>query len=570
MAVAAAGLRPSVICRRLMERLPIRTPERRIVPLRLNAAQERLWQVIAPRLDARLPIRIIILKARRMGMSTEVEALLTTLCVLEDYTNALVIGQKGRSSERIWEMSDRFVQGSALKHIAKRRGHTIFFRHSELELQTAGSPDAARSADLTCFHASEVAFWPFPEAMTATMQCLPRDEDAFQIAVIESTANGMVDQGELYYDHWQRAVQGESSFIPVFLPWHTFPAYTSRLQTPLDDLEPEEEQLQRDLGLTWGQLRWRRRVLADDCEGNPDKFDAEYPATPEMAFIISGTPFFRAQQLAWMEPDIVPGRRGRLVDSGGRIRFQDEGRGRLTVFRAPEPGHEYIIGADSAMGIDDADHSRSAAQVLDMATLEQVAEYEAPSAPHELAADLVLMGKAYNTALLFPEIQNSGGGGGSELLVYLRDQHMYPYIGTWRGRNDRIRPGAPTLYGWETTSRTKPMMMARIREVVMERSCTVHSRALVKQLRSYGAKDSGAMEALAGHDDLLMAFGIALMGRFQNYTVAPQSALAPPVLPFDQMHVAWQRDVAAEHAKLWEEVLSGQATVGQPQHLLAW
>src|SRR6185436_11682293 len=91
--------RPSTVYRRLMERLPIRVSNIRgvggpIRPLRFNAAQEQLWQVIAPKLDAWEPIRIIVLKARREGVSTLIEALLTTFCLLQDYVQAMVVAHE--------------------------------------------------------------------------------------------------------------------------------------------------------------------------------------------------------------------------------------------------------------------------------------------------------------------------------------------------------------------------------------------------------------------------------------------------------------------------------------------
>lgn len=60
-------------------------------------------------------------------------------------------------------------------------------------------------------------------------------------------------------------------------------------------------------------------------------------------------------------------------------------------------------------------------------------------------------------------------------------------------------------------------MLARIREVVMEKSAVIHSRRLLKQLSAFGEDDHGHMEALAGRDDLLFAWGIGLMSRSENY-----------------------------------------------------
>jgi hypothetical protein len=420
-------------------------------------------------------------------------------------------------------------------------------------------------------HCSELAFWKREGALLALRQCLPQEDGSFFVEVDESTANGMVEDGEEFYEEWQAAQAGDSDFLPVFLPWQTFPAYCDLDNRFLDDLSTEEEQIQKDLHLSFGQLRWRRRTIANRCQGSVDKFNQEYPATPEMAFIMSGHPYFSLNDLLWCEPDITPGRRGMMVDSRGRVVCREESTGLCRIFRAPQPGHEYIIGADSAMGHDDDDHSRSAAEVIDMVTLEQVAEYEGPSPPYRFARDLALLGRAYNDALLFPEVQGSGGGGGRELIVYLRDQYNYPYIGGWRGSNDRIRPHDPILYGWETNSRTKPMMLARLEEVLLERSVTIHSRALLTQLRCYGRSDSGAMEALAGHDDLVMAYGIALMGRFQNYVPHKPRAASLVQMPFDAMHMEHQPDIRDRDAAMLQEVLAGYGSVPQhPKSFLEW
>lgn len=567
-------VRPSVVYRRLMERLPIRMPNRQIVPLRFNTAQEYLWRRIAPMIDRQERIWMIILKARRLGMSTLIEALLTATCVLQDYVQAMVVAHEKKATQRIWSMSERFVHDSALKNVGQVKGHQISFRHSILELATAGSPNASRSADLTCFHGSEVAFWKDANAMLATLQCLPRDEHTFSIAAIESTANGMADDGEMFYSQWERASNGESSFIPIFLPWHTFPQYTARLNTPIDHLTTDEEMLIKDLGLTFGQIRWRRRVLADECEGDEDKFNQEYPATPEMAFIMSGLPFFRSTDLVWLEPYIISGERGKLEMVHLQTRFITEGKGRLTIFQHPQAGHQYVIGADSSMGIADTEkkeHSRSAAEIIDMETLEQVAEYDAASAPHIFARDLALMGRYYNTALIAPEVQSSGGGGGREVIVYLRDNFNYANLHRWQ-HPDRIRRGGATLYGWETNSRTRPRMLARLREVMMERSAIIHSRALITQLRCFGENDSDKMEALSGHDDLLFAYGIALMSRSENYVAKRVVKPNPLQLPFQAAQLPWQEDYQDHERSVLGQVLGGQPGIDMPASLdfLSW
>lgn len=510
--------------RRLMERLPIRTPDLRIVPLRFNAAQERLFELLAPALEAHQPIRTIILKPRRTGMSTFCEALLTATCVLNKNVRAKVVAHETVATQNIWEMSEMFVNQSPLKAIGEVKGQRITFGSSRLELATAGSPNAARGSDLTVCHLSEVAAWKDSEAMLATLQCLPREYNQFSIALIESTARGMVGQGELFHQSWLRASSGKSPFTPFFFGWLDFPSYADPpYDRPLEDLDADEEALYTELGATWGQLRWRRRIMAADCEDDPDKFAQEYPSTSSEAFIMAGLPFFSRSQLMWLEEHMEQGIVGRLDDKGGRVRFIEDRGGYLTIYRRPRDGREYVIGADSSMGMESTgtagSHSRSAAEVLDMVSLEQVAEYDASSAPHVFAKHLALLARYYKDALLCPEVQSSGGGGGREILVYLRDTHNYHNLHVWR-QPDRIRHQQGTLYGYETNARTRPRMIARLREGILEHSLTLHSQPLLTQLRNFGENDSGRLEALAGHDDLLFALMLGLISRSENYVAS--------------------------------------------------
>jgi hypothetical protein len=191
-----------------------------------------------------------------------------------------------------------------------------------------------------------------------------------------------------------------------------------------------------------------------------------------------------------------------------------------------------------------------------MATLEQCAEYDASTPPHMQARHLAHMGTRYNNALLAPEVTASGGGGGRELIVFLKEMN-YWNIHVWR-HADRIRREQGSIYGWETNVRTRPMMIARIREVINERTTTIHSAALLKQLANFGENEAGRTEALSGHDDLLFAFGIALCSRRENYfpAVAPSG---PTVNKFDPssygfpMHKYAANEAIARHWQLLQK-----------------
>ena len=517
----------------LIETFKIRTRDRRIVPLIYNAPQRHVWSLVREKIDRYEPIRLIILKARREGISTQIESWLMTMIAAGDLVNALVTAHQAKASLRVWDMSKRFVKTSPLlSSLATIGNNTITIGRSTLEVATAGNPESERSGDLTAWHASEAAFYKFPEVMTATMQTLP-PPGVFSIGVIESTAKGKVGPGAVFYREWLRAVEGDSEWVPIFLGWQDYEG--NRLPgVRVEDLNDEEKALRERFELSDAQLAWRRWTIKNKTGGSVIKFHGEYPATAEEAFIQSGLPFFGSEELLPLDRDVRKGISGILEPDGS---FRERAGGYLEVFKQPEPGHEYVIGADSSMGIEDDDedgsskksHSRSAAEIIDMETLEQVAEYDAVTAPHIMARHLASMGHLYNNALIAPEVQGSGGGGGREIIVYLRDLE-YWNLHRWR-QVDRVERDAGQLYGWDTNQRTRPRMLARIREVVMERSAVIHSRRLLNQLASFGENDSGRMEALAGHDDLLFAWGIALMSRSENYFKVTANMEAPPLEP---------------------------------------
>jgi hypothetical protein len=640
---------------RFIQSLKIRRRDQRIVNLVYNSAQQKAWALVAEKIDRREPIRLIILKARREGISTAIESWLMSMIAEGDYVNALITAHMKRPAGKIWAMSKLFVTSSPLLNkMATIGNNTINIGNSMLEVATAGSPESERGGDLTAWHASEAAFYTHHEVMTATMQSLPDSKRIFSLGVIESTANGMAGDGAQFFTEWTRAVEGDSGWLPVFLAWHEFPEYKVDGAT-IEEADAEEQALRERFELTDAQLAWRRLKIARDLQGDIDLFHQEYPSYPEEAFIQSGLPFFRAEHLMPLQRNLREGVKGLVTPEGA---FSKQPQGYLEVFRFPEHGHTYVIGADSSMGIDDDEnakksHSRSAAEIIDMETMEQVAEYDAVTPPHLMARHLAGMGRLYNNALIAPEVQSSGGGGGREIIVYLRDAG-YWNLHRWK-QPDRVQRDAGVLYGWEcvdpeakilmedyqevaarqvkegdriwgwhehgtlcrlqtvvkrnifvapmvevtleneqttrvsathpfltlrdngrwtwrvatdvqpgdqvkylmkwsldyvsvvsvepigngpvvglttdpdhtliadgivghnTNVRTRPRMLARIREVVMERSAIIHSRRLYTQLSSFGENDSGRTEALQGHDDLLFAWGIGLMSRSENY-----------------------------------------------------
>lgn len=553
-----------------LQTLTIRNKDAGQVAFTLNAAQQHVWaKYIAPALDRRQPLRFVILKARQMGISTLLQGLLTTRFVWDNLVNEKVIAHEGDSTKNIWGMAERMMDHSPFSNYVRKVGTTMELGDSRYSCATAGSPHATRGMNITCLHLSEVAFWPHPEAWLAALQTVPIRGESW--VFVESTANGKTEQGQLFYEEWKRAQAGDSSFTPVFLPWYDLKEYalenyiysqawthsTSPDMLVLEDLDPEETALKQAFALSAGQLAWRRLIIADQCRGDVELFHQEYPSTPEEAFIQSGLPLFSGKDLYPFHKHIRKGARFRLNPNG---RFEQDPNGYVEIWQQPQPGHQYIIGADTSMGFTDESHSRSAAEIIDLETMEQVGEYDCASPTHVMARHLAILGRRYNEALLAPEITASGGGGGRELLVYLLKDHAYYNIYRYK-QVDHVKPDQGRMWGWETNSKTRPRMLARVVEAIKERACVIHSEVLLNQLQSFGENDSGRLEALAGHDDLLFAFGIAVTVRSEEYLsmVSEETKRTATREQLQGVGVEVQRDVTTEWANDWEQRYSKTA-----------
>jgi hypothetical protein len=239
--------------------------------------------------------------------------------------------------------------------------------------------------------------------------------------------------------------------------------------------------------------------------------------------------------------------------------WREDPQGPWEVFVEPDPAHQYGIGADTSMGLADEDdekdtHSMSTGVVLDWQSLEVVAVYEASSAPHEQAKDLVGMARIYNNALICPEVESSGGGGGRELIVFIHELNYWQIHG-WK-MPDRINPHKYALLGWATNSRTRPRMLARIREAILERSITIYSAKVLKQLGDFGQTDSGRWESIKGHDDLLFALGMALVSRYENYIKVLPKGEDPGEPPWKEFGLDVQHGPGAARAWKRERLLT--------------
>ena len=146
-------------------------------PLILNDEQEKILATIEEQEFAGVPVRIIIDKSRKVGVSTLVEAVGFHYCLFNKNAEALVIAHLQGATERIFDITRRYHENlpSLFEAVVSTRsvGKGIRFQHGSLmEVMTQGSTDAARGSTPSFLHISELGLWDRGRATTSAEDVL--------------------------------------------------------------------------------------------------------------------------------------------------------------------------------------------------------------------------------------------------------------------------------------------------------------------------------------------------------------------------------------------------------------
>lgn len=548
----------------------------KLAPFDPNWAQRLVHSKAEAQLAATGRIRILVLKARQLGISTYVAGRIYQGCTLWSHRRGLVLADEVDRAAEIFSIYERFEANAVLsppRASAQKRRELSWTTDSRLTVETARDVDTGRGSTLDYVHASEFASYPYPEDVLAgLLDAMPADAGEFWI---ESTAKGV---GNAFHEMWLAAVAGESEWMPIFLPWFLDPGY----QLPLDDEQEaeliatadawEREAMETGLPfegelvkLTPSQLAWRRRKIRE--KGDPRIFRQENPSTPEEAFLVSGSPYFDEEAVADMfRHAVAPARRGSFVQIGGGLVLRPSERGFVRLWEEPDPHGHYVIGVDTAEGrlstgrdasLSDAQNERggrdfSSADVLKVSELvdhptkagakvrvpclRQVAQVH-DRIPPELLAEQVFgagamwscpgMEAEHGRTLAFTGVERNHSSGQTTIRE-LRERHKHTQLFLHRRVNTRT--GKPTTeFGWVTDGTTRMPMLDELAAAVREGRIRIYSADTLRELSTFVRGDDGRPAAQEGaHDDRVISLAIALqMARFHHDGPSAEAARQP-------------------------------------------
>lgn len=278
----------------------------RVVPLNPNQAQLRLLRAMFNQADAGRPIRVLVPKSRKRGVSTFVQAWQYHLAQERGNFNALTAAHRREDTEEIFTIARRFHERF---YGEKVRGTTKLIRFpnsdSKYRCMTAMGNFGGSGSDTHALHISEAALienksGQDAENLAAMINSMPQGSAETSL-IMEST--GMGPHG-LFAALCMAAERGGTDYELVFIPWTDDPDLSDPDHPDdLDSFNPPltryERQLAADLNATPAQLSWRRRKIRNDhpewsitSEGNPPLFGYHYPAYLRECFSsVSGAVF---------------------------------------------------------------------------------------------------------------------------------------------------------------------------------------------------------------------------------------------------------------------------------------
>ena len=496
--------------------IKIRDKKNNIVPLVLNEPQLKYYNVIKSMYKQRKPIRIIILKARQMGFSTETEAIIFKNVVTHHNYNAGIVAHKEDSTTNLFNMSKRMLEylpEDIKPEQKKSNAKELVFNNdigtgldSRIKCMTAGGKGIGRSDTFTALHLSELAFWEGDKkaTMTGLLQAVPNTPES--IIIIESTANGY----EYFKEMWDRAVAGKSDFYPLFIGWNELKEYC--MPYTGFDLTQEERELKEQYNLTLEQLTWRRWCIQNNCSGDINQFKQEYPICPEEAFLSTGNCYFNKENIinrinTAPEP-LVRGKFTCYYD-GIRIRnqkFLEQEDGNIKIYEYPQKRVPYVLGGDTAG--EGSDYFT--AHVINNITGKQVAVLKQQYNEIEYVKQVYCLGMFYNCALV--GLENNFSTYPTQKLAELNYPNQFV-----RKKEDQYNNKYEKSFGFKTTSITRPYILGLLQEIVHNNIDVIQDKETLREMLTFIVNDKGRAEAEEGyHDDLVMALAISYYIRGQQ------------------------------------------------------
>lgn len=277
------------------------------IPMIHNRGQRKLSHSFEMQRLIKKPIRVIVVKARQWGGSTDTEGYFLWMQTRR-HTNwhMCIVAKISDQAANIRAMISKAVnlyptdvstltltafEGMLNTKIIRERG-------SRITIASAEKPENLRSYDFSMLHLSECATWPdtpkksgddLAQTLASTV---PYNEDT--IVVKESTAKGV---GGYFHDEWIHATSSDKiadgKDWPVFVGWFEIDRYRKRIHNFAKFLSTMSEYnwWQWEQGATLEGINWYNDFKISN-RWNDFQMKSEYPTTADEAFQTKSGKYF--------------------------------------------------------------------------------------------------------------------------------------------------------------------------------------------------------------------------------------------------------------------------------------
>lgn len=407
---------------------------------------------------------VVILKARQVGLTWLVLAFALWLMIFHPAATILCFSKRDDEAVELLDfrlkgMYARLPRFLQCESVITSNDHEWELSNGSraLSFPTTGG----RSYTATMVIVDEADFIPdLSTVMNATQPTI----DAGGRMVVLSSSNKQ-SPISVFKQLYRGAKSGVIGWVSIFLAWTVAP---------------------------WRTQAWYDLKVAEIERTTTTKDDVlkEYPATDAEALAPASSdkriPYEWLEQ-SYGEVSLLPVERRIKISGVPAIQG-------LVIYRMPELGKKYVIGADPAEGNPTSDDS--SLNVLERISGEQVAKLKGKFQPEVFAAQIDAVGTFYNKADVLPERNNHGHA----VILWLK-QHS---------KLKRLR-AADDKDGWNTTALSKTFLYDNAATMFREGETIVHDFETLTQLSLIQGSNLAAPEGMM--DDDATSYALALQAR---------------------------------------------------------
>lgn len=310
--------------------------------------------------------------------------------------------------------------------------------------------------------------------------------------------------GNLYHKTWVAATKEEGTFKQTSIHWTQHPVFSIGMEEKMDE---------------YGRMYWTSPWYEAESEKlNHDRvkisqeLDLSFEGSRALVIESHLTDRYKKELTGKERPPLF-------------YNFKQDGSGFTTIntnfwiWKKPEINEHFIISADVGRG-DGADYSTI--QILNAVTLEQVGEYQGKIPPDLFASIIYKVAMEYNKAYVVIECNSFG----LATCLTLKNHLKYDYRRIYHSKsikklvNHHFSVAVDEdgeIPGFQTTKDTRTLIIAAITSYVRESKIKINSIRLLTEFETFIYNNTKAEHAPGFHDDLIIALGIGLVIRDQEF-----------------------------------------------------